>query len=95
MEENRNKREESALGPLLKGLREPVVVLETQIPLDPLLVNQLKAKLSVAAGRELSIDVKVNPRLDVGARLIFGGEKSSTSISVGNSWKTWNHNLRR
>jgi F-type H+-transporting ATPase subunit alpha len=31
--------------------------------------------LSVAAGREIAIDVKVNPRLEVGARLIFGGEK--------------------
>ena len=75
MDQNRHKREESALGSLLKGLREPVVLLETQIPLDPLLINQLKAKMSAVAGRELSIDVKVNPRLDVGARLILGGEK--------------------
>ena len=75
MEQNRHKREESALGSLLKDLREPVVLLETQIPLDPVLVNQLKAKLSAVAGREISIDVKVNPRLDVGARLILGGEK--------------------
>jgi len=75
MEQNRNKREESALGALLKGLREPVVVLETQIPLDPLLVNQLKERLSAAAGRTISIDVKVNPRLDVGARLLLAGEK--------------------
>lgn len=75
MEQNRNKREASALGPLLKGLREPVVVLETQIPLDPLLVDQLKEKLSTAAGRTISIDMKVNPRLDVGARLILGREK--------------------
>ena len=75
MEQNRNKREESALGALLKGLREPVVVLETQIRLDPLLVNQLKERLSAAAGRTISIDVKVNPRLDVGARLLLAGEK--------------------
>jgi F-type H+-transporting ATPase subunit alpha len=75
MEHNRNRREESALGPLLRGLREPVVILETTIPLDPLLIARLKDMLSVAAGREIAIDVKVNPRLDVGARLIFGGEK--------------------
>ncbi|MGE5174421.1 MAG: F0F1 ATP synthase subunit alpha [Betaproteobacteria bacterium] len=75
MKQNRNKQEESALGPLLKGLREPVVLLETRIPLDPLLVGRLKEMLSAAAGREISIDVKVNPRLDVSARLIFGGEK--------------------
>jgi F-type H+/Na+-transporting ATPase subunit alpha len=75
MEQNRNKREASDLEPLLKGLREPVVLLETQIPLDPLLIDQLRAKLSAVAGRAFSIDVKVNPRLDVGARLILGGEK--------------------
>jgi F-type H+-transporting ATPase subunit alpha len=75
MEQRRNKHQASSLGTLLKGLREPVVLLETQIPLDPLLVDQLKAKLSAVAGREISIDVKVNPRLDVGARLILGGEK--------------------
>jgi F-type H+-transporting ATPase subunit alpha len=75
MEQNRNEREESVLGPLLKGLRDPVVLLETRMPLDPLLVDQLREKLSAAAGRPVSIEVKVNPRLDVGARMIFGGEK--------------------
>ena len=75
MEENRYKHEEVALGPLLKGLRDPVVLLETQIPLDTLLVDNLKEKLSAAAGRAITIDVKVNPRLDVGARLILGGVK--------------------
>ncbi len=75
MEKNLHKRGKSALGSLLKGLRKPVVLFETQIPLDPLLVDNLKEKLSAAAGREISIDVKVNPRLDVGARLILGGEK--------------------
>jgi len=75
MEENRHKLEEVALGSLLKGLRDPVVLLETQIPLDTLLVDNLKEKLSAAAGRAITIDVKVNPRLDVGARLILGGVK--------------------
>jgi len=75
MEENRHKREDVALGSLLKGLRDPVVLLETQIPLDTLLVDNLKEKLSAAAGRAITIDVKVNPRLDVGARLILGGVK--------------------
>jgi F-type H+-transporting ATPase subunit alpha len=74
MEQNRHKRDESALSSLLKGLRKPVVLLEAQIPLDPLLINQLKTKMSALAGKELSIDVTVNPRLDVGARLIFGDE---------------------
>ena len=31
MEEHRHKREESPLGSLLKSLREPIVLLETQI----------------------------------------------------------------
>jgi F-type H+-transporting ATPase subunit alpha len=75
MEENLNEPEESALAPLVRNLREPVVLLETRLPLDPLLVDQIREKLSTAAGREISIDVKVNPRLDVGARLIFGREK--------------------
>ncbi len=75
MNQDRNKQKESALGPLVKGLREPVVLLETQAPLDPLLVSRLKELLSAAAGRGITIDIKVNPRLDVGARLIFGGEK--------------------
>jgi F-type H+-transporting ATPase subunit alpha len=75
MEQNRNKREESALAPLLRGLREPVVVLETKLPLDPLLVGRLKDLLSAAAGKDISIEVKVNPRLDVGASLIFGRER--------------------
>jgi F-type H+-transporting ATPase subunit alpha len=75
MEQDRNRQEDSTLGGLLRGLREPVVLLEATIPLDPALVGQLKAKLSAVAGREISVEVKVNPRLDVGARLIFGGEK--------------------
>jgi F-type H+-transporting ATPase subunit alpha len=74
-EENRHKRDASALGRLLQGLREPVVLLESQIPLDPRLIDQLREQLTVAAGRAISIDVKVNPRLDVGARLILGREK--------------------
>ena len=75
MEENSTVPAGSALAPLVRSLREPVVLLETRLPLDPLLVDQIREKLSTAAGREISIDVKVNPRLDVGARLIFGREK--------------------
>jgi F-type H+-transporting ATPase subunit alpha len=74
-EENRHKREASALGRLLHGLRESAVLLESQIPLDPHLIDQLRERLTAAAGRAISISVKVNPRLDVGARLILGREK--------------------
>jgi F-type H+-transporting ATPase subunit alpha len=74
-EEDRQKREASALGRLLQGLREPVVHLESQTPLDPRFIDHLRERLTVAAGRAIAIDVKVNPRLDVGARLILGREK--------------------
>ena len=75
MTESRHTPADSDLGPLLKGLREPVVLLETQIPLDPQLIDRIKEQLSAAAGREISLEVSVNPHLDVGARLILGREK--------------------
>jgi len=75
MEKNRKVPAESVLAPLVRSLQEPSVLLETQIPLDPLLVDQIKKTLTKAAGREISIDVNVNPRLEVGARLFFGREK--------------------
>jgi F-type H+-transporting ATPase subunit alpha len=74
MVQDRHKQDESALISLLKSLRKPVVLLETQIPIDPLLIDQLKVKLSALAGKELSIDMTVNPRLEVGARLLFGDQ---------------------
>jgi F-type H+-transporting ATPase subunit alpha len=75
MVQNRHAHEASALERLLKGLREPAVLLESQLPLDPLLIDQLREQLTAAAGRAISVGVKVNPRLDVGARLILGREK--------------------
>jgi F-type H+-transporting ATPase subunit alpha len=75
MVQNRHAHEASALERLLKGLREPVVLLESRLPLDPLLIGQLREQLTAASGRAISVDVKVNPRLDVGARLILGREK--------------------
>jgi len=75
MAESHHTPADSDLGPLLKGLREPVVLLEAQIPLDPQLIDRIKEQLSAAAGREISLEVSVNPHLDVGARLILGREK--------------------
>lgn len=75
MKKNVSRLDASDLGRLLKGLPGSAVLLETQTPLDPLVVGRLKEMLSAAAGREISIDVRVNPHLDVGARLILGGEK--------------------
>jgi F-type H+-transporting ATPase subunit alpha len=74
MKKSVDRLDESDLGRFLKGLAERVVLLETRAPLDPLVVERLKEKLSAAAGREIKIDVKVDPRLAVGARLILGGE---------------------
>ncbi len=74
MEESRNNPEKFAWSRILKGLRQPGVLLETQIPVDPLLVNHLRETLSSAAGRAISVEARVNPRLDVAARLILGGE---------------------
>jgi F-type H+-transporting ATPase subunit alpha len=75
MEKNTHTPEASDLIRILKCLREPVVHLETQIPLDRLVIEGLKGKLSRAAGRAIEIDVKVVSRLETGARLIVGEKK--------------------
>jgi F-type H+-transporting ATPase subunit alpha len=75
MEKNTHTPEASDLIRILKCLREPVVHLETQIPLDRLVIEGLKEKLSRAAGRAIEIDVKVVSRLETGARLIVGEKK--------------------
>jgi F-type H+-transporting ATPase subunit alpha len=75
MEKNAHNPEEADLVHLLKCLREPVVLLETQIPLDRQVIEGLKEKLSIAAGRAIEIDVKVVHRLEIGARLILGEKR--------------------
>lgn len=69
------KVEETSLRRALRGLKEASVTLETQIPLDPALIERFKEKLCAAAEREIAVEVKVNPRLDVGATLFLGKER--------------------
>lgn len=59
----------------LQGLDQTGLTLETQTPLDPALIEQLKEKLSGAAGKEISLEVKVNPRSESGATLYLGKER--------------------
>jgi F-type H+-transporting ATPase subunit alpha len=72
MEKSAHNQQAPDLVRLLKCLIEPVVVLETQIPLDRTVIEELKESLSVAAGRAIEIEMKVVPGLDIGARLILG-----------------------
>ena len=69
------KVEETGLRRALRGLEEPRVTLETQLPLDPALIDRFKKRLDATAEQEITLEVKVNPRLDTGATLYLGKEK--------------------
>lgn len=73
--ESNKKIGKSELQIALEKLKEPFLVLETQVPLEPGMVEKLKGKLSLLCSRELSLEVKVNPHLDVGAILWLGKNK--------------------
>jgi F-type H+-transporting ATPase subunit alpha len=64
--------EKTGLQKALGDIKKACVTLECQHPLDPALIERLKEKLSAAAGKEISIEVKVNPRLKTGATLYLG-----------------------
>lgn len=51
------------------------LILYSKIRLDDQVLKRLNEKLSKAAGRELFIDVKINPRMEVGAVLHLGDYK--------------------
>ena len=55
----------------LEGSR---VVLLSKVYLDEALVRRLIDVLSAIAGREIHVDVKVNPTMDSGAILLIGEE---------------------
>ena len=67
--------EKTGLQQALKDLEQACVTLECQVPLDPALIDRLKEKLSAAAGKEISIEVKLNPRLKAGATLYLGKDR--------------------
>jgi F-type H+-transporting ATPase subunit alpha len=75
MKKSVDRLDASGLGRLLRELPEPAVLLETRAALDPPVVARLKETLSAAAGREIAIDVRVVPRLEVGARLLLGRDR--------------------
>lgn len=56
----------------LRSLREGHVVLVSRITLDPPFIAQLARDLSALAGRELTIDLEVDPRFTAGAALLVG-----------------------
>jgi len=49
------------------------VTLECRIDLEPALVERVRKALSAVAGKELAVDVRVNPRLKAGTTLHLGG----------------------
>ena len=51
------------------------LMLHSKVHLDDSVLEKMKEKLSAAAGRELFIDVKVNPRMEAGAVLYVGDDK--------------------
>ncbi len=59
----------------LAAFRGAGVRLESQVAVDPEIVDRVRDGLSAAAGRAIAVEVAVNPRLDVAARLVFGAER--------------------
>jgi F-type H+-transporting ATPase subunit alpha len=51
------------------------VRLETRVPLDPAIVERLRRGLAAAAGKPLELELRVEPRLDVAARLVVGDQR--------------------
>ena len=58
----------------LQRLEPSRVTLECRVPLDPGVIAQLRERLASAAGREVSVEVKLNPRLKAGATLFIGAD---------------------
>jgi F-type H+-transporting ATPase subunit alpha len=50
------------------------ITLESQQPLDPAVIERVRKKLSAQAGRDIVLEVRINPRLAAGASLVFGTE---------------------
>ncbi len=64
--------EAARLRQALRALEHGEVVLESRVRLDPTLVERVRRTLSAAAGEPISVDVRVNPRLEAGATLHLG-----------------------
>jgi F-type H+-transporting ATPase subunit alpha len=75
MKMSRHNSRESDLLRILRCLREPVVVLQTQVPLDPRIIDEFRDQLSCVARKAVEVEVKVVPHLDIGARLLLGEKR--------------------
>jgi F-type H+-transporting ATPase subunit alpha len=56
-------------------MREPVAVIETQVPLDQRVIDELREQLSRIVGKAVEVEVKVVPHLEIGARLLLGEKR--------------------
>jgi F-type H+-transporting ATPase subunit alpha len=62
---------------LRQALRRPGrgrVRLESRVEIDADVIERLRNRLSAAAGREIALDIQVDPRLPAGASLVFGAD---------------------
>ena len=72
-ETDRLHEERMRLRRALRKVERGRVTLECRIPLEPALIERVRQKLSAAAGKEITVDVRVNPRLRAGTTLHLGG----------------------
>lgn len=69
------KAGETNLKKALEDLKGSHILLQCKVHLDDSILEKMKEKLSAAAGRELFVDLKVNPRMESGAVLYLGEDK--------------------
>lgn len=76
---------ETNLRKLLSTLESGTVTVHLRVPVDPKVIEALRAKLSMAAGRELKIETKVMPRLDSRAVLLLGDDRK-VQLDIPAAW---------
>jgi F-type H+-transporting ATPase subunit alpha len=67
----------------LRAVTPACVTLESRVSLDPPVVERVRERLSALAGRELTVHVEVNPRLEAGALLTVGAD---TRVTLDPGW---------
>lgn len=76
---------ETNLRKLLSTLESDTVTVHLRVPVDSNAIEALRAKLSMAAGRELKIETKVMPRLDSRAVLLLGDDRK-VQLDIPAAW---------
>jgi F-type H+-transporting ATPase subunit alpha len=71
-DEERGRLERTRFRQVLQHLIRPSVTLECRVPLDPDVIGRIRRQLSATAGRDVSVEVQLNPRLRAGATLWLG-----------------------